>query len=412
MTSITKSALKFLNRFPKGIDFAFLYGSRLSQQPVNVDSTASRQIDIILAVNNVSRFHSENLLSNYKDYSSIRYFGSSAIVGPNGQMFKYGVIGFNDLIDDLMNWKSMYTNYRLHKPVLALTINPEIKSKLVQALLQNLQYALHLSLLQLPRSFSETDLYFKIIELSYLGDFRMIIGERKDKPRVISERNRTEMKTLYKPLLIDDNRLSLSEQNGDLHFVQDQSKMTKLYRLNCLPASLQIYICKQNLKKGTHRNLDVKEMLKLLVDQGNLTEVIRKSLYHINMKVSVAQALKGVLTAELKPMPAEVFDPVKVEQVMQDYLKEKLSKVKYDPEVCTNLSKQMVDELKQRVKAMGYERYKLVVHLIIGQKDPQADNLQMAARCFWDAETDGLAHCHFVSDEIFCAALVFASYFY
>ncbi|KAI0979233.1 hypothetical protein GJ496_005442 [Pomphorhynchus laevis] len=53
-------------------------------------------------------------------------------------------------------------------------------------------------------------------------------------------------------------------------------KLYKLYRLNCLPASLHIDICKQNLKKDTHRNLDVKEMLKLLVDQGNLTEVIQK----------------------------------------------------------------------------------------------------------------------------------------
>ncbi|XP_066339545.1 uncharacterized protein [Miscanthus floridulus] len=51
----------------------------------------------------------------------------------------------------------------------------------------NLEMATSASLLLLPQEFTEYDLYAQICSLSYMGDWRMLFAEDKDK-RVISSR--------------------------------------------------------------------------------------------------------------------------------------------------------------------------------------------------------------------------------
>lgn len=66
---------------------------------------------------------------------------------------------------------------RLHKPVRVLECQPGLHS----ALRSNLSAALTTALLLLPQHFSEEQLYLNLAAISYTGDFRMVVGEDKNK---------------------------------------------------------------------------------------------------------------------------------------------------------------------------------------------------------------------------------------
>lgn len=66
------------------------------------------------------------------------------------------------------------------------------------------------------------------------------------------------------------------------------------------------------------------------------------------------------------------------------------------------------DDIRERVKALGFERHKLLVHVACGEKKQQA--FHASSRCLW-ADTDGCASETFQSEGLFCTAQVFGLYF-
>jgi translocator assembly and maintenance protein 41 len=78
----------------------------------------------------------------------------------------------------LLEWRYLYAGGRLHKPVVdVLGPSPMLKLNIEE----NRRSALQAALLQLPESFTLTDLIYKITRISYDGDFRLAIGEDKNK---------------------------------------------------------------------------------------------------------------------------------------------------------------------------------------------------------------------------------------
>ena len=78
------------------------------------------------------------------------------------------------LQQDLHGWTDLYLAGRMHKPVLTLQDDPERIAPAVQA---NLDAGLRCALLLLPERFSEQQLFRTVAGLSYLGDWRMQVGE-------------------------------------------------------------------------------------------------------------------------------------------------------------------------------------------------------------------------------------------
>lgn len=99
-----------------------------------------------------------------------------------------------------------------------------------------------------------------------------------------------------------------------------------------------------------------------------------------------------------------------MKEIIQNCLQEKLANAQYDGEKCPEFSKTLADGIKNRLKSLGYERYKFVVQVMIGEKREQG--VYFGTRCFWDSSTDNQASHSFSNDHIFCVATAYAIYLY
>lgn len=128
--------------------------------------------------------------------------------------------------------------------------------------------------------------------------------------------------------------------------------------------------------------------------------------------------------------------PVAVmKDIIANCLNEKLTGFQYDGEKCNEAAKQLSDTIRMRLKGLGYDRYKYIVQVLIGERREQG--MHFGTRCFWDSNTDNQASenftnvrplvltvfqvsaynisrlLHFFSqDHIFCAATAYAIYLY
>ena len=183
---------RILGSFPQDIRLCFAYGSGIFQQEGHKDMSKN-MMDFIFAVDKPFIWHQQNMKQNPKHYSSLKYLGPKRIasiqenygagvyfntlVPCEGRLIKYGVISTSKLISDMLDWETLYVSGRLHKPVLFLQEKSD--PDLDFAMRTNYQNAVHTSLLLLPETFTEEQLFLTITGLSYSGDFRMTVGEDK-----------------------------------------------------------------------------------------------------------------------------------------------------------------------------------------------------------------------------------------
>lgn len=118
----------------------------------------------------------------------------------------------------------------------------------------------------------------------------------------------------------------------------------------------------------------------------------------------------GGNTYLIRPNYHHKFKAAVVKECIRDILREQLSGVQYDPDEVGVLSRSLADCIKDKLKDVGFDRYKLVVQVVIGEQ--RGEGVKMAARCFWDADTDSYAQDIFMNDSLFCVAAAFGSYFY
>ncbi|XP_066156057.1 phosphatidate cytidylyltransferase, mitochondrial [Euwallacea fornicatus] len=310
---------RIMAKFPQNFTFGFAYGSGVKKQ-FNSDGKEN-MIDLIFAVKDPIAWHEANLHMNSSHYSGLKYFGHdfisryqrnfgakvyfNTLVHIDDSLVKYGVVATEDIITDLLEWSDLYLAGRLHKPV--EIIKKPLDSELETALQLNLQSAVHAALLTLPESFSEYEFYHSICNLSYLGDFRMVFGENRNKVDNIVKAQIPGFRNLYKPFLlhlhdyVDFPVLKLDDKktagNSDLveYCAQDISPLAKLHHLNQLPRWPQKLLTRY-WNKGNFRQ-DTEDVLRAIAYDPDCSTIVSQRINEIVWNSSVSQSLKSIFTA-------------------------------------------------------------------------------------------------------------------
>ena len=285
---------------------AFAYGSGVFQQQGHSDMSKN-MLDFIFAVDNPIEWHQENMKLNGSHYSFLKFFGPKTVahvqekfgahmyfntlVPCEGRLIKYGVISTQALVDDLMDWNTLYASGRLHKPVRLLQF--ENGHGLSAALVANHQSALHTALLTLPSTFTEEELYLVITALSYAGDFRMTIGEDKNKIANIVKPNIERFRAIYEPQWKNEQHLYWNKTEGI--FQQNVDHLSKYHHLNLLPKMVLFGLI--SIKNRDGRNRDAEDIVRILSYDENCSDLVRSVTANIVSGSSLTQSVKGLFTA-------------------------------------------------------------------------------------------------------------------
>ena len=199
---------EFIKKRPEVIA-AYGYGSGIFKQS-GYTKNDKPQIDLIFVVDDLRKWHLENMKLNKKDYSLIgkaffkkgklsKLKGTTGItyvsnIKENGNIFKYGTIEEKDLIENLNTWKSFYMPGRFQKTIYPIKESESLK----EAIKHNREKALFISkCLQTREEVSNKDIYVTLCSLSYLGDTRMKFAENPRKVLNIVEGSFDELNKIY-----------------------------------------------------------------------------------------------------------------------------------------------------------------------------------------------------------------------
>tara|TARA_B100000780_G_C20797980_1_gene316911 strand:- start:215 stop:538 length:324 start_codon:yes stop_codon:yes gene_type:complete len=104
------------------------------------------------------------------------------------------------------------------------------------------------------------------------------------------------------------------------------------------------------------------------------------------------------------------FSSAATRKICEDVLKERLVDVVWDEDECKDLSLNISDEIREKVKAQDYSRYKIIVQCTIGENKQQG--VLITSRCLWEPNTDNYAAASFKNDQVWANVMVFCCYTY
>nr|XP_006812433.1 PREDICTED: tctex1 domain-containing protein 1-like [Saccoglossus kowalevskii] len=114
-------------------------------------------------------------------------------------------------------------------------------------------------------------------------------------------------------------------------------------------------------------------------------------------------------TYKMSPDQRRRFDSSRVERMLNNVLNAQLSNETYDPVVSTRLASRISDIIKNKTKMMGFDRHKIISHVIIGNMFDQGT--EVCSRCLWDDHNDNYASAYFRNGSLFAVATIYGVYF-
>jgi len=246
------------------------YGSGINLQ--HGQENRKPQIDLIVVVDDLKKWHILNAKKNPQDYSfSGKLFFKYApkkwlrsggkitymtYIPFNGRKYKIGTIEKEDFIRDLKGWETFYMAGRMQKPILIVRAPNEI----LDVIEYNRKAGLVSTKLLLGQGEYDEEYFYTILAgLSYIGDTRMGIAENPDKVFNIVKGSFDFYHKVYGQQL---------EFNNGKVVVEFEST-------SILPGELKAYLTKSGKNTG---------------------DGIRQFLVDKNKSQSMAQTVKGLFT--------------------------------------------------------------------------------------------------------------------
>lgn len=274
---------RFADKRPEA-SAVFGYGSGVFDQGVSIGKP---QTDVIFVVEDIKKWHQDNMSENSGDYSFIgrRHFSTDDIDRIKGKnnityvsdirdneaenLFKYGVVEKDDFQRSLSTWDNMFLVGRFHKPILEV-ISDEILSDVIAS---NREKAFRIACI-LSDPITNKEAIFKMLcGLSYLGDMRMKYAENPNKVKNIVNSNFFYLEKIYS---FDKSYISFI--GDDVIFISHEQLLLEILEL---PDCLVDYLAEYN------------------TDIRNLEEVRSRILEYIvnhNSIESKAQIFEGIKT--------------------------------------------------------------------------------------------------------------------
>lgn len=114
---------------------------------------------------------------------------------------------------------------------------------------------------------------------------------------------------------------------------------------------------------------------------------------------------------QIKPKHREKFKPSEARDIIKAVVQDKLALKSEESSLdYVSLSKEISEEIKSRLKMLGRDRYKYIVHVAIGAQKGQG--VQAGCKSFWDIDTDAVAFHQYIDDNLFCLTTVWGLYVY
>ncbi|XP_065644302.1 dynein light chain Tctex-type protein 2B isoform X2 [Hydra vulgaris] len=112
----------------------------------------------------------------------------------------------------------------------------------------------------------------------------------------------------------------------------------------------------------------------------------------------------------IRPNFKKKFRVDNVKVIIQEVLSDKLSNKQYCSENNTELTRDISETIKTKLKTLDYDRYKFVVQTVIGEQ--RGEGVKVAARCLWDSDTDNYAQAVFTNESLFFVSVAYGIYYY
>lgn len=109
------------------------------------------------------------------------------------------------------------------------------------------------------------------------------------------------------------------------------------------------------------------------------------------------------------PAPGTKFSKSEVEKAVKEVCESMIAPTRpYVFEEVQPLIRELGNEVQQHIVRLGYERYKLVTHIVVTEAADQG--IRVCSRCLWDTATDNYATYTFSNESMHVCVIVFGLY--